>query len=268
MVTYPATLAVSRQTVLFVSGLLRAERRRRGTRRGSRALTCFRQAVLVLRWFADATRVDALARDHKISIATAYRYLHEGIDVLADAAPDLHQVLTRSRTEGISHLILDGTLVETDRVAACTEAGHDEWYSGKHARHGGNIQLVCAPDGFPLWTSQVSPGRTHDLAAARELALPALYASRLPTLADKGYIGAGIGVHTPIRNPPGTQVLSVDNRARNRIINALRAVAERGIALLKTRWKALQHVTLDPWRIGAIVRAALVLTQFEHGRRY
>ena len=40
----------------------------------------------------------------------------------------------------------------------------------------------------------------------------------------------------------------------------LRAEGERGIALLKTRWKALRHVRLCPQRIGAIAAAALVLT--------
>ncbi|WP_328606909.1 hypothetical protein OG943_44650 [Amycolatopsis sp. NBC_00345] len=43
---------MTRELALFVADVLRAERRRRGTRR---ALTPFRQAVLVLRWFRDAT---------------------------------------------------------------------------------------------------------------------------------------------------------------------------------------------------------------------
>ncbi len=52
---------------------------------------------------------------------------------------------------------------------------------------------------LPLWVSDVRPGFTHDLTAAREQVLPALYphaARGLPVLADKGYIGAGAGVHT------------------------------------------------------------------------
>ena len=49
-VTYAAVLPVAEETVLFVSGLLAAERRRRGTRGRRRALGCYRQAVLVLRW--------------------------------------------------------------------------------------------------------------------------------------------------------------------------------------------------------------------------
>ena len=56
-VTYTAVLDVSEDSVLFLSGLLHAERVRRGTRTGSRALSTFRQAVLVLRWLFDDTRM-------------------------------------------------------------------------------------------------------------------------------------------------------------------------------------------------------------------
>ena len=76
-------VAVAEETVLFVSGLLAAERRRRGTRGRRRALGCYRQAVLVLRWFLNGTR---LACDHRIGRSTAYRYLHEGSDVLGGLA--------------------------------------------------------------------------------------------------------------------------------------------------------------------------------------
>jgi hypothetical protein len=79
-----------------VAKLLLAEWRRCGTPRGSRALSCFGQAVLGLRWFRDRTTPDALARDHGISRATAYRYLDEVIAVLAGQAPDLHQALERA----------------------------------------------------------------------------------------------------------------------------------------------------------------------------
>jgi hypothetical protein len=48
VIAYRATLDVSRELVQFVAKLLAAERRRRGTPKGSRALTCFWQAVLGL----------------------------------------------------------------------------------------------------------------------------------------------------------------------------------------------------------------------------
>lgn len=112
----------------------------------------------------------------------------------------------------------------------------------------------------------MEPGSTHDITAARAHCLGALYpmaAAGLPTLADKGYQGAGIGVHTPIKGGN----LGRSNRAYNALLTGTRAIGERANALLTQRWKALRHVTLSPSRIGAIVAAALVLTTFERGSR-
>ena len=86
MITYRAMLDVPRELAQYLSRLLHAERRRRGTRKNSRALTCFRHAVLGLRWFRQHVEVAALARDHGISRATGYRYLDEVIEVLAERA--------------------------------------------------------------------------------------------------------------------------------------------------------------------------------------
>src|SRR3712207_9522988 len=79
-VTYTAVLRSPRRP-LFVSGLLAAERRRRGTRGRRRALGCYRQAVLVLHWVLDGIRLAPLARDNRIGSSTGYPYLHEGIYV-------------------------------------------------------------------------------------------------------------------------------------------------------------------------------------------
>ncbi len=165
-VTYTAVLPTSDETVLFVSGLLAAERRRRGTRRGRRALGCYRQAVLILRWFCDGTRLAQLAADHRISASTGYRYLHEGIDALAAQAPGLRGALLAARAAGHPHVTVDGTLIRTDRchvpgpTARTDRSGQrvDLWWSGKHGCHGGNVQVIAAPDGWPLWTSPVRPG--------------------------------------------------------------------------------------------------------------
>ena len=55
----------------------------------------------------------------------------------------------------------------------------------------------------PLWVSDVLPGSTHDLTAARELVLPEArpYLKDLPILADSGYEGVGAGVHVPVKKP-------------------------------------------------------------------
>jgi hypothetical protein len=127
-----------------------------------------------------------------------------------------------------------------------------------------------APDGFPLWVSEVEPGSTHDPTAARAHVLGTLYwaASQLdlPTPADSGYDGAGIGVLTPVKPPAGGRVLDVDTRAYNALLRGLRCLGERGFALLTRRWRALRHITVSPRRVGDIVKAALVLTHFEHSR--
>ncbi len=124
------------------------------------------------------------------------------------------------------------------------------------------------PTGLPLWVSDVRPGSTHDLTAARELVLPTLYphaARGLPVLTDKGYTGAGAGIHTPVKHHPDGP-LHTDNRCYNSLTTALRAPAERGNALLG-RWRALDRVTLCPQRFGAIAAAALVLTSLDRGSR-
>lgn len=264
LVTYSATLDVPRHIVEFLARHLAAHRRRITTPKGSRALGPFRQAVLVLRWFRERGCVHCLARDAGISQATGYRYLHEGIDVLADQAPELHEVLASCHNAGMARVVLDGTLIASDRLAGVRENGNDLWFSQKHKTFGGNIQFLSAPDGTPLWVSAVEPGSTPDITAARIHALPALYkaaADGLPTLADKGYQGAGIGVHTPIKRPTGQgeRALHVDTRMYNALLRHVRALGERTAAELKERWRTLKYVTLSPSRIGDIARAALVL---------
>ncbi len=137
------------------------------------------------------TRLTQLAADNAICGSTAYRYLHEGIDALAERRPSPHGALLAAKAAGYSHVNLDGTLIETDRVATPGPTpGVDLWWSGKHHHHGGNVQVVSAPDGWPLWTSQVRHGREHDTACVRHhevLPMLALAASDLPTLADLGY---------------------------------------------------------------------------------
>ena len=226
------------------------------------------QVTLVLRWLRHRLDVRTQAGETEVSIATAYRYLHEALDVIAARAPELPDVLAHARAAGLPFLCLDGTLVRTDRIATRAERGHHLWYSGKHHAFGGSVQLLTDPGGFPLWISAVRPGSTHDLTAARELVLPALYphaAHGLPVLADKGYTSAGVGVHVPIKHQPDGP-LHIDNRCYNQLVTALRAPTERGNALLG-RWRALDRLTICPHRIGAIAAAALVLTSIDRGTR-
>jgi hypothetical protein len=272
VIAYRATSDVPRETVLFTAKLLAAERRRRGTLPGSRALTCFWQAVLGLRWFRDRTSPEALARDHGISRATAYRYLDEVSQVLAAQAPDLGQALDRAMADGLPHVVLDGTLIRTDRCHQKTESvrGHevDLWYCGKIRGHAGNVQAVLAPGGFPLWVAPAEPGSVHDITAARTHALPALYhaaANGLTVLADAGYDGVSPAIHIPAKQRRTHPPLGVNALTRNMLLRSVRCQGERGFALLKGRWRTLKRITASPSKITTIIRAALVLTHYEHG---
>ncbi|GAA4685183.1 IS5-like element IS470 family transposase [Pseudonocardia yuanmonensis] len=270
-VTYTAVLPVRAATVDWLTGLLAAERAARGTRHDRRALSCREQAILALCWFYDATRIRQLVRDHRIGTSTCYRYLHEAIDVLAAAAPGLDEALTAARAAGHTHLGLDGTVIFTDRVRRPgPNPGVHLWWSGKHHRHGANIQVLTTPDGWPLHTSRVRPGREKDVTCARRQHLPDLLAQRWndPThvvLADLGYEGEAAIFVVPDKNHRG-RGLSVDQRTRNLLHRATPALCERGNSLLKTTFAALRQVSLCPWRIGDITAAALALLHHEHDR--
>ena len=103
-----------------------------------------------------------IAAGFGIGTATAWRYVRETVALLAKHSPTLDQALRTAKRAGYAFVVLDGTLIPIDRVAA-----DRPYYSGKHKMHGMNIQVLAAPDGTPLWTSGSLPGSVHDLKAAR-----------------------------------------------------------------------------------------------------
>src|SRR4051812_464345 len=163
-------LDVPRELVRHLAGLLAAERRALGTRKKTRALTCWYHALLVLVWYRKGEDLTLLAAGFGVSRATAYRYRDEATRLLAATAPDLHDALRRVAADGWSHVILDGKVFTTDRCAETTTSVTgktiDAWYSGKHRDFGANVQAVMRPDGLPIWTSPASPGHRHDLSVA------------------------------------------------------------------------------------------------------
>lgn len=98
IVTCTAVLDVTEDTVFFLARLLWLRRRELGTRRTRRSLGCHRQAVLVIRLFLDGTRIAQLAVDNGIGGSTAYRYVHEGIDVLAACAPEMAEAMAAAKS--------------------------------------------------------------------------------------------------------------------------------------------------------------------------
>ena len=111
--------------------------RRGHTRAGTRSLSPFNQAVLVLRWFLDGTRVAQMAADNQISRSTTYDYLHEGFDVLAARAPALESALLQVQIDSTSIDVMvlsaDGIPVRAD-LTISVDVVRDEGISGGRAR--------------------------------------------------------------------------------------------------------------------------------------
>jgi hypothetical protein len=269
VLSYRVMLDVPPQLAVFVSGLLAQHRRELGTRDGTRALTCWKHAVFALAWFRDRPDIRRLGTGFGISQATAYRYKDEAVEVLAAKAPSLREALDKAVEQGLTYLILDGTFVSSDRCVEkkTSKKGKeiDSWYSGKAHGPSGNVQGLAAPGGVPLWVSDVLPGSTHDLTAARDLVLPeaSRYLKDLPFLADSGYEGAGAGVLVPVKKSARGE-LDINTKTRNALLRSLRYQGERGFALMSQRWRVLQRVIVSPSAIGDIAKAVLVLVQFEH----
>jgi len=52
-----------------------------------------------------------------LSRVTAYRYVEEAVRLLSEQAPELQDALERAAADGMPHLILDGTIISTDRLS-------------------------------------------------------------------------------------------------------------------------------------------------------
>ncbi|MEU7000685.1 transposase family protein [Nonomuraea sp. NPDC046570] len=248
MLFYRAAVDLSRSTLNYVAGLIR--RHRKTIKSPWRRLNPGQQALLVLVHLRKGETLTEIAAGFGIGVATAWRYIREAIALLAHRSPRLDQALRAAKRAGYPYLVLDGTLIPIDRVAA-----DRPFCSGKHKQHGMNIQVLATPDGTPLWTSGSLPGSVHDLKAARIWGIPRrLKAAGLITLADKGYVGAGEHVRVPYkgRDKPTSQ------KSANSAHAKLRSPGERANAQLKT-WRILRKLRCCPLLTGQLVKAILVL---------
>ena len=252
MLFYRAALPLSRKTLAFVAGIIRRHRAAIGSL--WRKLDPARQALLVLAYLRKGETFTDLAAGFGVGVATAWRYVNETVELLAARAPKLRATLRRAAADGHAYLILDGTLIPIDRVAA-----DRLFYSGKHKKHGMNLQIVATPDGDIVWVSGALPGATGDLTAARIWGiLRQLEAAGLITLADKGYQGAGAPLITPYKGKGKPESQKDANRAHAR----LRGPGERAIAQLKT-WRILRKLRCCPHKAGRLAKAIHVLQDRE-----
>ena len=255
MLFYRAALPLSHQTLTFVSDLIRAHRKQIGS--VWRTLNPGQQALLVLVYLRKGEPFAEVGAGFAVSTTTCWRYVNETVELLAQRAPKLRAALRKAKRQGMAYVIIDGTLIPIDRVAV-----DRPFYSGKHKRHGVNLQVIASPDGTILWVSGQLPGSTHDTAAARIWnILAALRDAGLIALGDKGYHGydeTGQQVRTPYKGRNKPESRKEANRAHAR----LRGPGERANAQLKT-WRVLRKLRCSPHRAGRLAKAIHVLQDRE-----
>ena len=128
--------------------------------------------------------------------------------MLAGQAPDLREALERASDEGLPHVILDGTIIPTDRCGADPQ---------RQRRGHRPVVLRQGPPPRRQHPGGLGPRRVPAVGLRRRARLGARHHRRprprparalrrsgagLPTLADPGYDGAGIGIHIPSNSPP------------------------------------------------------------------
>ncbi|XRQ10198.1 transposase family protein [Actinomadura welshii] len=252
MLFYRAALPLSRQTLNYLAGVIRRHRKKINSR--WRLLNPGQQALLVLAYLRKGETYPDLGAGFEVSTTTAWRYVEETVRLLAARSPRLRAALQRAKADGHAYLVLDGTLIPIDRVAA-----DRPFYSGKHKKHGMNLQVIATPDGDIVWVSGALPGATHDLKAARVWGiLRHLRATGLITLADKGYHGAD-ELFTSYKGKDKPASHKDANRAHAR----LRGPGERANAQLKT-WAILHKLRCCPHKAGQLAKAIHVLQHREN----
>jgi hypothetical protein len=247
MLFYRAALPLSRKTLNYTAGIIRRHRASIGS--PWRALNPGKQALLVLACLRKGETFAEIAAGFGVGVATAWRYVNETVALLAARAPKLRRAVRDAKKAGHAYVVLDGTLIPVDRVAA-----DRPFYSGKHRKHGMNLQVIASPGGDILWVSGALPGSVHDKKAEWIWGVLAeLEAAGLVVLADKGYQGSAYAkIPYKGKNKPQSQ------KEANRVHARLRSPGERANAQLKT-WRILRKLRCCPWRAGQLAKAIHVL---------
>jgi hypothetical protein len=126
---YRAALPLSSQTLNYTAGVVRRHLKALGSR--WRKLNPGQQALLVLAYLRKGETFARLAAGFGIGRTTAWRYVNEVVELLAARAPKLRQAVRDEKRAGHAYVILDGTLIPIDRLAA-----DRPFYSGSTAGTG------------------------------------------------------------------------------------------------------------------------------------
>ncbi|WP_405691336.1 transposase family protein [Streptomyces sp. NBC_00057] len=120
--------------------------------------------MIVLAVLRHDQRLADMAGGNNVSESTVRRWRDELITLLAAQAPRLDRALKKIAKQGGEVVLIDGTLVPTQRRTGRADRRN---YSGKHRRHGLHFLALTDERGRLIWISAARPGSTHDNTAAR-----------------------------------------------------------------------------------------------------
>ncbi|WP_327301882.1 transposase family protein [Streptomyces goshikiensis] len=191
---YQCRLPLSERTVNHLADLLR--RHLKTIRSRWRILPPGKIAVIVLAVLRHDQRLADMAGGNGVSESTVRRWRDELIALLAAQAPRLDRVLKKVAKQGGELVLIDGTLIRTQRRTGKADRRN---YSGKHRSHGLHFLALTDEYGRLIWISAARPGRTHDNTAARhDHILAHLRAAGLGALADLGFRGLDNDLFDPV----------------------------------------------------------------------
>jgi len=119
-----------------------------------RKLNPGQQELLVLAYLRKGETFAEMAAGFGVGTTTAWRYVNETVALLAARAPKLRKAARDAEKAGYAYVVLDGTLIPVDRVAA-----DRPFDSGKHKKHGMNLQVITKH--MPGWASSCYSRREH-----------------------------------------------------------------------------------------------------------
>jgi DDE superfamily endonuclease len=240
-------LPLSRQTLTFVAGLLRAHLKKTGSR--WRKLPPGKIALIVPAVLRHDRRLAGMAGGNSVSASTTGRWTWEVIGLLAARAPRLDRALATISRQGGEAVLLDGTLIPTRRRPGTANRKN---YNGKHKKHGLLFLALTDERGNLTWISSARRGAASEITTARHDHLAdRLRTAGLGALADPGFTGLDPDPGDPViitgwKSTRTSKTTPAQPQA-DQALPAARAPAGHGFSDLKN-WRILTRLRLDPAR--------------------
>ncbi len=243
-------LPLSRQTLTFVAGLLRAHLKKIGSR--WRKLPPGKIALIVLATLRHDHRLAGMAGGNGVSASTISRWTWEIIGLLAARAPRPDRALAAITRQGGDAVLLDGTLISTCRRSGTANRSN---YNGKHKKHGLLFLALTDQAGNLIWISSARRGAASEITAARQDHIAGrLRTAGLGALADLGFTGLDPDPEDPViitgYKATRTRKTTPAQRQANQALSAARAPVEHGFSDLKN-WRSLTRLRINPGGISS-----------------